>query len=315
MGSGLTLPFLGKAEFVGTADESAAGFQIFAIAGGVAISGTSIAPGLETANFPCVGVLGVSIELPAIPGLVGVRSYGVHGKSTIGDGVHGESQTGTGVWGESQSASGVHAESKSGDAVVGHSNTGLGVSGTSDSGIGVFGKGGSLAGRFEGNVQVTGTISTDTDLFVAKNISVVGDVLLANKDVAERFAVDSALSCEPGMVMVLQDNGVLAPSSKAYDKRVVGVLSGAGALRPAITLGAIENADSTASIALVGTAYCWIDAESGSVDVGDLLTSSSIAGHAMKAVDPIRSFGAVIGKALAPLSQGRALVPMLIALQ
>jgi hypothetical protein len=35
----------------------------------------------------------------------------------------------------------------------------------------------------------------------------------------------------------------------------------------------------------------------------------------MKAADATRAFGAVIGKALRPLDQGQALVPLLTALQ
>jgi hypothetical protein len=35
----------------------------------------------------------------------------------------------------------------------------------------------------------------------------------------------------------------------------------------------------------------------------------------MRAVDERRAFGAVIGKALAPLAAGQALVPILVALQ
>ena len=38
-------------------------------------------------------------------------------------------------------------------------------------------------------------------------------------------------------------------------------------------------------------------------------------GHAMKAVDPQRAFGAVIGKALQPLASGCGLLPILVALQ
>jgi hypothetical protein len=35
----------------------------------------------------------------------------------------------------------------------------------------------------------------------------------------------------------------------------------------------------------------------------------------MKASDPERAFGAVIGKALRPISEGRGVVPILVALQ
>jgi hypothetical protein len=58
-----------------------------------------------------------------------------------------------------------------------------------------------------------------------------------------------------------------------------------------------------------------VDAESGAIAVGDLLTTSDTPGHAMKAQDPERAFGAVIGKALAPLRDGRDLIPILVALQ
>jgi hypothetical protein len=37
--------------------------------------------------------------------------------------------------------------------------------------------------------------------------------------------------------------------------------------------------------------------------------------HAMKAEDPQKAFGAVIGEALRPLGNGQGLIPILIALQ
>jgi hypothetical protein len=49
------------------------------------------------------------------------------------------------------------------------------------------------------------------------------------------------------------------------------------------------------------------------IDVGNLLTTSSTSGYAMKAGDPLKSFGAVIGKALRPLAEGQGLIPILIA--
>jgi hypothetical protein len=49
--------------------------------------------------------------------------------------------------------------------------------------------------------------------------------------------------------------------------------------------------------------------------VGDLLTTSDRPGHAMKLTDPLRGFGAVIGKALKPMASGQGLLPILVALQ
>lgn len=65
----------------------------------------------------------------------------------------------------------------------------------------------------------------------------------------------------------------------------------------------------------MGKVYCKVDAQFSPIEVGDLLTTSFTAGHAMKAYDPIKAFGAVIGKALRPLEGGKGLIPILIALQ
>ena len=81
-----------------------------------------------------------------------------------------------------------------------------------------------------------------------------------------------------------------------------------------MTLGP-SSTSSTAAIALVGTAFCRATADEAPIELGDLLTLSDVVGHAMKASDPVRSFGAVIGKALAPLREGRDLIPIIVALQ
>ena len=52
-----------------------------------------------------------------------------------------------------------------------------------------------------------------------------------------------------------------------------------------------------------------------SIEVGDLITTSPRKGYAMKADDPYKSFGAVIGKALADFPNGHGMLPILVALQ
>ena len=66
---------------------------------------------------------------------------------------------------------------------------------------------------------------------------------------------------------------------------------------------------------MIGKVYCWVEADSDPVRVGDLLTTSCQRGHARRASDPTQSFGSLIGKALQPLSQGRALIPVLVKAQ
>jgi len=142
-----------------------------------------------------------------------------------------------------------------------------------------------------------------------------GDIVLANADCAEDFEVTDFDAATPGAVMVLDDAGRLCRCTEAYDRKVAGIVSGAGALKPGIVLGRDGVAGRSRPIALAGRVNCQVDARYGPVEVGSLLTTSSTPGHAMRAVDERRAFGAVIGKALAPLAAGQALVPILVALQ
>jgi hypothetical protein len=153
------------------------------------------------------------------------------------------------------------------------------------------------AGRFFGNVEVT------------------GDIQLLNADCAEDFDIADAESVEPGTVMVLGDGGPLQRSHQAYDKRVAGVVSGAGVFKPGITLDKRKSAGKRLPIALLGKVFCKVDARYAPIEIGDLLTTSPTPGHAMKVGEPMKAFGAVIGKALRGIEAGQGMIPILIALQ
>ena len=84
---------------------------------------------------------------------------------------------------------------------------------------------------------------------------------------------------------------------------------------PGIILGKSPSENQKTPIALNGKVYCKVDASFSSIEVGDLLTTSITVGHAMKASDPLQAFGAVIGKALQPIKNGKGLIPVLVALQ
>jgi hypothetical protein len=184
----------------------------------------------------------------------------------------------------------VHGVVRTGDAVFGECVE-------RNAGVGVHGKGGRLAGLFEGDVEVT------------------GDIRLLNADCAEDFDVSGMVSLEPGTVMVLGDEEALSESQKAYDKRVVGVISGGGNYKPGIVLDKQQTSGNRQPIGLMGKVFCKVDARFGAIEAGDLLTTSPTPGHAMKASDPVKAFGAVIGKALRPWSSGQGAIPILIALQ
>lgn len=243
------------------------------------------------------------------------NGVGVFGRSSASSGVGGMSKSGFGVHGVSESSNGVRGDSTSAQGVYGHSVAQAGVVGESDQFDGVYGIAhlpdkaavtgyhpGGTAGYFNGNVYVTGSLTTD------------GDVVLTNADCAEHFDAVDPQSLEPGTVVVLDDEGRLSASHHAYDKRVAGVVSGAGGYRPAIVLDKQPDS-SRLPVALIGKAYCKVDASHAAIEVGDLLTASPTPGHAMKAADPLRAFGAVIGKALRAHAEGPGLIPMLIALQ
>lgn len=115
--------------------------------------------------------------------------------------------------------------------------------------------------------------------------------------------------------MAIGDDGRPRPSVSAYDTRVAGIVSRACGLRPGVILGRTSNGSERVPIALMGRVFCMVDAEDGEIRVGDLLTSSSTHGHAMRVADKARDVGAVIGKALAPVGSGRSLIPVLVALQ
>lgn len=303
----------------------------------------------DSSNGPAV--LGVGTA--GSNGIVGFSDTGsgVVGTSTSGNGVQGESgsgygayavsRTNTGVYGSSGNQHGVHGvngdtsggKPKFSCGVLGESDNGYGVYGASKTASGVYGTSppGHLAGEFVGDVSVSGALTCESNLRVSGNtigdVSVSGalqvsgnitltgggDLILA--DCAEQFDVVGAAELEPGTVLVIDESGGLRLCGAAYDRKVAGVVSGAGAFKSAIVLDQRPGVEGRATVALVGKVYCKVDANVASIGVGDLLTSSSTPGHAMKVTDPAKAFGAVIGKALQPLASGTGLIPILVAMQ
>ena len=154
------------------------------------------------------------------------------------------------------------------------------------------------------------------DVIMYGSLSVARDIVLAeSEDCAEHFDIAEGEEAAPGAVMVINEDGALASCRKAYDKRVAGVISGAGEFKPGIILGSPDRPNARSPITLMGKVSCQVDAGYGPIEIGDLLTTSETSGHAMKATDATRAFGAVIGKALGSCEDGRGLVPVLVALQ
>jgi hypothetical protein len=305
----------------------------------------------ETNSESATAVVGIKNNASAqggggVMGFSWSSSVGVYGFSLRGEGVRGATSSesapavigiqsnddttsnGPGVIGQSRRGEGVRGVSYSDRyaAIAGYqlnttrSAPGLviGVYGECNRGIGVLGVTasdryaaiagiGRIAGRFEGGVEVTGTIR------------------VLSTDCAENFDLSANVQdIEAGTVMTLNDNGDLEPCSQPYDKRVAGIISGAGGHKPALLLDKKQeeqqhetqsNAKMRMAIALMGKVYCKVDATISPIEIGDLLTTSLTEGYAMKAADFAKAFGSVIGKALEPLREGRGMIPVLVALQ
>jgi hypothetical protein len=94
------------------------------------------------------------------------------------------------------------------------------------------------------------------------------------------------------------------------------VVSGAGDVETGLIMRhAGSIADGEVPVALVGRVYVLADASYGSIEPGDLLTTSDTSGHVMKVLDRDRALGAVLGKAMTPLEEGSGLVLALVNLQ
>jgi hypothetical protein len=145
--------------------------------------------------------------------------------------------------------------------------------------------------------------------------------ILGGADLAEPFNVHATESetIKPGMVVVIDEAnpGDLRLTQKAYDTRVAGVISGANGLQPGMVMRSegAEKADGQHAVAMTGRVWCYVDASFGAIEPGDRLTTSSTSGYAMRASDQGLAGGAVIGKAMTGLRDGKGLVMVLVNLQ
>ena len=116
---------------------------------------------------------------------------------------------------------------------------------------------------------------------------------------------------EAGTVMVLTENGSLQTCYQVYDKKVAGIVSGAGGYKPAIVLNRQSQSENKSQntkdenknnqrlpIALMGKVFCKVDASTFFNRNWRFIDNIIHKRYAMKAEDLMKAFGAVIGKGI-----------------
>ena len=231
------------------------------------------------------------------------RPYGVYGYSNSGHGVYGVT---LGDW---SNISGVY-----GKAVYDHANGvngvntagGYGVRAESDTGVALAAK------SAEGNpIEAWDTNPNNRRWYVRNDGEVYADGSFHSSGADFAEMLPAAEDLEPGDVLVIDSDGQLLRSSSPYDTSVVGVYS----TRPGFIGGSDEEMENPGEVplAIVGIVPVKASAENGPIAPGDLLTTSSTPGHAMRA--DIFVGGTIIGKALEPLEEGTSVIRMLVTLQ
>ncbi len=157
--------------------------------------------------------------------------------------------------------------------------------------IALYNSDGTTAIRLDADVNGDARITTD-------ELEIKG-----GSDFAEHFDIndDSNTLPIPGMIVSIdpQSTGKLIITDEVYDKKVAGIISGANGVKTGLMMGQAGSiADGEYPIALTGRVYVYTNDEGGMIQPGDLLTTSSQKGYAMKVNDFIRAQGAIIGKAM-----------------
>ena len=136
-------------------------------------------------------------------------------------------------------------------------------------------------------------------------------------DFAEAFSVKgSSTNYVAGDVLTIDQTATrrLTRSSHPYSTLVAGIYSTKpGVLASPYAMDQTPKSD--IPLAVVGVVPCKVTTANGTIQPGDLLVTSGKQGYAMKGTDKNKMVGAVLGKALEPLSKGDGVIQVLVTLQ
>ena len=175
----------------------------------------------------------------------------------------------------------------------------------------------------QSQLDVAGTVTAQAiTVNGAANINGTATVqvltITGGSDVAEPFTISPAnQTVSAGAVVVIDEAnpGQLKLTDRPYDTRVAGVISGANGIHPGIQMHQQGLLEGGRNVALTGRVYVQADTSNGAISPGDMLTTSSAPGQAMRVSDHVRAQGAILGKAMTGLKAGRGMVLVLVTLQ
>jgi hypothetical protein len=176
----------------------------------------------------------------------------------------------------------------------------------------------SFDGTRVGKIDVRDTNGAPTITLSGTGVATVKVLeITGGADIAEPFQMSHADELPNGAVVVIDEEnpGRLKMSSEPYDTRVAGIISGANGVQPGLALHQQGKIEGGQNVALTGRVYALADATHGAIKPGDLLTTSGTPGHVMRASDSDRRSGAVLGKAMTSLKDGKGMVLVLVSLQ
>ena len=207
----------------------------------------------------------------------------------------------------------LEANTTSGDASIRGINSGGG-----GAVVGVSLNAAGAAGRFsntKGGIALEVISAGETALDVSGTAEVSVLKIKGGADLAEQFEITG--ESKPGMVVAIDPNhiGMLSVAKGPYNRRVIGILSGANELSAGMILGDLPGAKKSIPVALSGRVWVYADATRKAIEPGDLLTTAHVPGYAMAVTNRVRAQGAIIGKAMTELKHGKGMVLVFVMLQ
>ncbi|MBI1936438.1 hypothetical protein HYS31_08475 [Candidatus Woesearchaeota archaeon] len=178
----------------------------------------------------------------------------------------------------------------------------------------------------DGNVGIGTTTPTET-LSVNGNVSIEGTncrdsggSATCNNfvDIAELFPASEAVDSGDVVVVDFINKGKVRKSQKEYEKAVVGIVSTQPAIviegGRIIAMGNFKGQNNTLkpAVALAGRVPVKASEENGRIMAGDLLTTSSKKGYAMKCNNEIKCINSIVGIALDDKKEGEETVLVMV---